>query len=112
MSCPYVSRFSTIASDTSSNWSGFIARNRRLAISRVNSISADCSRRSQRPSMAEPADCSQSEEIRVDVVANDRGGAVWRACLGGCCVQSGSGVGLVALLEALLISRGIRPPGG
>lgn len=46
----------------------------------------------------------------MDVVASDRGGAVWRACLGGYCVQSGSGVQLVALLEALLRSRGIEPP--
>jgi len=60
--------------------------------------------------MAEPADCSQSEEIRIDVVPDDHGSAVWRACLGGYCVQSGSGVQLVALLEALLRTRGIEPP--
>jgi hypothetical protein len=60
--------------------------------------------------MPEPAECSQSEELRIEVVSSEQGGAEWQACLGGCCVRSGSGVRLLELLAAMLVSRGIRPP--
>jgi hypothetical protein len=60
--------------------------------------------------MAEPAgNCPQSAEAQVTVVSVN-GGAIWQACLGGCCVRSGSGVRLMELLAAMLVSRGIRPP--
>jgi hypothetical protein len=59
--------------------------------------------------MPDPAECSQSEEATIEVVS-ENGGAVWQACLGGCCVRSGSGVRLLELLAAMLRSRGIRTP--
>lgn len=60
--------------------------------------------------MEESADVSKSDEVRITVVDVD-GGAQWQACLGGYCVQTGNGVRLIAELEAMLRSHGIKPPG-
>jgi hypothetical protein len=49
-------------------------------------------------------------EVRLTVVTDARGSAIWRACVGGHCVEHASGVRLMIELAALLRSRGVEPP--
>jgi len=53
---------------------------------------------------------SQLEEPTITVVSVN-GEPLWQVCAGGYCVRSRSGHQALELLRALLISRGVQPPG-